>query len=278
MFKTGHNILGKTFIVSLVVHLGVLMLAPEFKEHIRPSGEEDTEFELSIRLVKRETKTVEKTKMEEPNESFDAAEALKALEATKVAPILAHTVPVRQMKGSGAPAAPTAARQKHRGFLFTNWSDGAKEISARPTSGDTSIPMLASAGLAGTFRGISLRPRTIIVADISRGQNKERPKAAGSATWRPELRSSLAKPKLTNRPPAYPTQARRKGWEGKVVLEISVLSSGRVDEIAVQESSGHSILDTAALRTVRRWRFVPAHRDGEYINSTVRLPVIFQLQ
>ena len=60
MFKTGHNILGKTFIVSLVVHLGVLMLAPEFKEHIRPSGEEDTEFELSIRRSKEKRKLLKK--------------------------------------------------------------------------------------------------------------------------------------------------------------------------------------------------------------------------
>lgn len=49
----------------------------------------------------------------------------------------------------------------------------------------------------------------------------------------------------------YPEAARRQGIEGKLVLSVDVLPDGSIDQIRVLRSSGHSVLDEAAIRIVR---------------------------
>ncbi|MDR0379207.1 MAG: TonB family protein [Candidatus Accumulibacter sp.] len=46
----------------------------------------------------------------------------------------------------------------------------------------------------------------------------------------------------------YPEQARRLGFEGTVTLFVEVSGDGRVEDVRVVASSGHSILDNAAVR------------------------------
>jgi protein TonB len=79
-----------------------------------------------------------------------------------------------------------------------------------------------------------------------------------------------------NAPPRYPLVARRKGWEGTVVIELRVSDSGRVQEARIEKSSGYAILDDAALGAVRSWRIAPNGRaDAASLKFTV--PVIFKL-
>ncbi|RMF89760.1 MAG: TonB family protein [Nitrospinota bacterium] len=80
-----------------------------------------------------------------------------------------------------------------------------------------------------------------------------------------------------NPPPSYPRKARRFGWEGTVLLIIEVRPDGRSGKITVKKSSGYPLLDRAAIRTVRKWRFTPARRQGTPVSATVELPVVFRL-
>lgn len=48
----------------------------------------------------------------------------------------------------------------------------------------------------------------------------------------------------------YPDEARRQGLSGALELEVAVDSSGRVRNLHVRRSSGHRVLDEAALRIV----------------------------
>ncbi len=50
----------------------------------------------------------------------------------------------------------------------------------------------------------------------------------------------------------YPEEARQRGMHGKVRMLVSINSDGSVREVEVLQSSGHSILDDAALRIVRQ--------------------------
>ena len=78
--------------------------------------------------------------------------------------------------------------------------------------------------------------------------------------------------------PVYPSAARRAGVEGRVLLEILVGSSGRVESVRVAESSGHQSLDQSALRSVSRWRFRPAKNSrGNPVSQKVRIPIDFLL-
>lgn len=65
----------------------------------------------------------------------------------------------------------------------------------------------------------------------------------------------------TDQPPTYPTIARRRRWEGTVVLGIDCDATGVVRRVTVVRSSGHEVLDDAAVAAVRQWRFAagPGH-------------------
>jgi protein TonB len=83
---------------------------------------------------------------------------------------------------------------------------------------------------------------------------------------------------LRNPPPAYPAAARRNGEEGTVTLRVLVSTDGTPREVALERSSGSSVLDAAALGTVKNWRFIPARRAGEAQEAWVLVPVVFRLE
>ena len=83
---------------------------------------------------------------------------------------------------------------------------------------------------------------------------------------------------LSNNPaPAYPVQAIRNRWQGVVTLRLQITESGEVAKVDVIQSSGHQVLDRAAVDAVKRWRGKPARRWGRRIASEETLPVRFRL-
>ena len=83
---------------------------------------------------------------------------------------------------------------------------------------------------------------------------------------------------LHNPKPAYPAIARRRGEEGKVLLKVRVSSLGEALNVVVSKSSSYELLDTAAVEAVSRWRFVPARRGDEAVESSVIVPLTFALE
>jgi TonB family protein len=89
----------------------------------------------------------------------------------------------------------------------------------------------------------------------------------------------FVQPKYAENPkPIYPQEARKKGYEGEVILRVEVLQNGRVGQIDVKKSSGYELLDRSALATVKKWKFVPAQKGEKTIPLWVNIPVKFQLQ
>jgi protein TonB len=82
---------------------------------------------------------------------------------------------------------------------------------------------------------------------------------------------------LHNPKPEYPSMARQRFLEGKVILRVQVLADGRSGHVSVERSSGHETLDEVALATVRQWRFVPAKRGDRAVESWVNVPIVFKL-
>jgi periplasmic protein TonB len=83
---------------------------------------------------------------------------------------------------------------------------------------------------------------------------------------------------LHNPPPAYPPASRRLGEQGRVVLRVLVSLDGQPDQVEVRTSSGSPRLDTAALDTVRRWKFVPARQGERPVAAWVLVPISFRLE
>lgn len=124
-----------------------------------------------------------------------------------------------------------------------------------------------------------------------------RPSEAAPATSRPpatETKESSAVPKpranagegkveetahadyLHNPKPVYPAVARSRQWEGRVLLKVRVRADGTCGQVEVSQSSGHEVLDEAALEAVRNWRFSPAKRGGQAVESWVSVPIHFK--
>jgi protein TonB len=82
----------------------------------------------------------------------------------------------------------------------------------------------------------------------------------------------------TNPPPPYPVTARRRGWEGKVLLQVEVSADGDVRNVGIEKSSGYTCLDEAARKAVYRWRFKPALRNGRPVPGQVKVPIHFNLK
>ncbi len=89
----------------------------------------------------------------------------------------------------------------------------------------------------------------------------------------------FAQPKYAENPkPLYPQEARRKGYEGEVLLRVEVLSNGRVGQIEVRSSSGYETLDRSAINAVKQWKFIPAKKGENPIPFWVSIPIKFQLR
>jgi protein TonB len=80
-----------------------------------------------------------------------------------------------------------------------------------------------------------------------------------------------------NPPPKYPRLARKRGYEGTVILEVLVDEKGRVADLRVYDSSGYEILDQSARTSVEKWLFEPGTKDGRVTQMWVRVPIRFKL-
>lgn len=102
--------------------------------------------------------------------------------------------------------------------------------------------------------------------------------AAAAAPPAPSSPPDFRAAYLRNPPPGYPTAARRNGEEGTVTLRVLVSAEGAPREVALERSSGSSVLDAVALATVKTWRFSPARRGGEPQEAWVLVPIVFRLE
>ncbi len=75
----------------------------------------------------------------------------------------------------------------------------------------------------------------------------------------------------------YPSTARLNGWEGKVVLRVTLRQDGELQHVEVVKSSGYESLDTAALEAVRR--ACPLHMQHQVHAPTVvvNVPIHYSL-
>lgn len=83
---------------------------------------------------------------------------------------------------------------------------------------------------------------------------------------------------LHNPTPVYPAAARRTGYQGTVVIRARIQIDGSADRVEIKKSSGHGVLDQAALEAVRKWRFIPARRGNEAVVEWVDIPWQFKLE
>ena len=80
-----------------------------------------------------------------------------------------------------------------------------------------------------------------------------------------------------NQAPKYPDAAYQQGHQGVVELIVDVSARGTATRVRLHKTSGHALLDQAALETVQHWRFQPATYQTRPVNARVRVPVRFEI-
>lgn len=94
----------------------------------------------------------------------------------------------------------------------------------------------------------------------------------------PQARPDMAEnaPVAVSRPaPRYPREALNRNIGGIVRVQVVVGQDGRVERMELAESSGDRFLDRAAMEAVRRWRFIPATRNGQPVTASIIVPLEF---
>ena len=98
----------------------------------------------------------------------------------------------------------------------------------------------------------------------------------GGGPYRPG--SGITPPTLQREvKPVYTEEARRRGVEGDVLMEVVIRSDGSVGAVRVATALGAG-LDERALEAVRQWQFFPARRLGTPVDVIVEIAVEFRLR
>ena len=82
---------------------------------------------------------------------------------------------------------------------------------------------------------------------------------------------------IENPHPEYPIIARKKGWQGRLLLAVHIDKNGNVLNIHVKETSGFEVLDKVSVKTIRDWKFLPARYGDSNVEDNINIPVSFKL-
>jgi TonB family protein len=170
-------------------------------------------------------------------------------------PAPAAEVPLPQVV---APVAPAAADPRDRAGVV---AEKLPESESQGPGSGTGARSGEGTGI-GEGRGAGIGPG-------SGGGTGGGPYRAGSGITAPAIVREVK--------PDYTEEARRRGVEGDVILEIIVRSNGSVGDVRVLQGLGAG-LDQRAADAVRQWRFSPARRLGTPVDVIVEVAVEFKLR
>lgn len=75
----------------------------------------------------------------------------------------------------------------------------------------------------------------------------------------------------------YPALARLNHLEGRVVVRIVIEADGRIASVAIARSSGHDVLDQAAMETLRQASPIALSQPLEKSSVTIHIPLSYRL-
>lgn len=129
-----------------------------------------------------------------------------------------------------------------------------------------------SGGGAGTGTGTGVGPGT------GSGLGPGYGGGTGGGAYRPG--SGVSSPTLISQvKPQYTTEAMRAKIQGKVWLEVVVMTDGRPGDIKIARSLDRTFgLDEEAMKAMRLWRFRPGMRQGSAVPTIIVVEMEFSLR
>jgi TonB family protein len=128
-------------------------------------------------------------------------------------------------------------------------------VSAAPSQGVTGGGQVAPAGFADA-------------QSLTHSVPQAQPHQAAASFNPVEI---LSKPN-----PVYTEEARRLHVQGEVLLRVVFAASGKMQILGVARGLGHG-LDEAAVQAAQQIQFKPARRNGQPVDTTATLHILFEL-
>jgi TonB family protein len=179
------------------------------------------------------------------------------------------------LKGEGKPGAHLVAAnvgsfEMPQGPGYGNGTGGAKGMKGTVASAGfgNGVAIGGNGDGRSNGRGNAVATGSFGQQEVSHGGPKPQLTDTGSPTTPVEI---LFKPN-----PTYTEEARALRLEGEVLLEVSFGANGQLHVNRVVRGLGHG-LDEAAAAAANRMRFKPAQRNGQAVDSTAVVHVVFQL-
>jgi protein TonB len=264
------------WLIALALSLFAHLALGFWFDRIPPAAERITATGLTVSLAVEATGDAGGGKENDP-----ASKKRPAAGRSKAASVVTRKAPQEAPSGqtpqSTKPKPPTEDPQPatlephedpHPAGPKTKRTKRALQTPEKLTSAPESTRPPAADALASRTMPLATAPRTADTSRLSKGDGEVMGAGAG-------LRAATPAP--GNPKPHYPSLARRRGYEGQVLIQVALRADGRAAQVEVKKSSGHRVLDEAALAAVREWRFLPAHRGGQPVTATVNVPISFRL-
>lgn len=232
------------FIASVALHTGLLTLACGFALRER-TGIGPAENGLDWSAVSETAGELVAADPSEPGETSESAEQLP------------------QQQPANAPAVSVSLTVAQAIVPMTVTGNFSAAIAP-------SITALPSFALDGNGTATDTAPAVVRKVSSKGGGSRNHTGTGGGQAYAPARYASCP-------PPVFPAEARKARLSGTVLLLVQIDEHGRPLSINLRKTSGHAILDTAALRAVRAWRFEPARRDGKPVDARLEIPIRFAL-
>jgi protein TonB len=181
--------------------------------------------------------------------------------------VVAPTPPARQPAPT-APVPPITSVARPRPKSPTRVQNTAPQLAVSPS---TEVATTSEVALPTAPEPPPPKNEVVPSSGLQRAPPAPAPSTHGSITV-------LAAPRYRSNPrPEYPVACRRRHEEGEVRVAVAVGPDGRPLRVSLAKSSGHPLLDQAAIDAVRGWTFEPARTSELAVTSEVVVPVRFSL-
>ncbi|WP_135383662.1 energy transducer TonB [Vibrio tasmaniensis] len=240
---------------SLVIHAAMLFVAQESKVFAMPAGSQSNTVSINFTPKSLPSQAQKKT-VTEPVEPKPIKETLSHPEPKPVEP---KAVEPKQAKPAPKKKAITNKPQpKKVEKKVVEKTVEKKPIQKKPV---TQPEKLADKKVDKNMDESANQPR-----QVNQGVSNQEPVL-------------ITRPSFSARPtpPSYPRQARRRGVEGVATYEVWLDAEGKQIKQALVNSSGALMLDNAALKAIKKWKFSPHTVNGRAIAHRVQIPVRFKL-
>lgn len=191
--------------------------------------------------------------------------------------MLSVTVSLAESTPAQAPARPAPAASKHvkppkQTALVKVAPTPVETRSPKPVDATPPPEPLAAVSARTTQSSTAATDESAEVKATGSANDTEAARESSRTQVRTLLFADLARRFV------YPALAQRRGWQGMVLLSVTVKPNGALERIHVSQSSGYDVLDRSAVDTMRRVGQLAEARQwlgGQALE--LLLPIVYRL-